>query len=112
MRVFTSNLSDINRIQIGRKIYFLKHNDRQTMALFSECPHRGGPLHYGKTSDDDNSIICPWHENKLKICTLTRQSLCMVRVMDELKFLIPEEIQVTTWKEFPIMDYSTEKEHE
>ena len=112
MRVFTSNLSEMNRIQIGEKLYFLKHNDRQTLALFSECPHRGGPLHYGTQSDNGNSIVCPWHENKLKICNLTRQSLCTVRVMDKLKFLIPEEMQVTVWKELPLTDYSEEKENE
>ena len=108
MRVFTSSLSEMNRIQIGEKLYFLKHNDRQTLALFSECPHRGGPLHYGKQSDNGSSIVCPWHENKLKICNLTRQSLCIVRVMDELKFLIPEKAQVTVWKELPLREQQGE----
>jgi hypothetical protein len=108
MKVFVSNLNEINRIQIGEKLYFLKGSERQTLALPAECPHRGGPLQYGKQCDNGNSIVCPWHEKKLKVCNLAKQSLCMVRVMDELNFVVPKEVQVTTWKEAPIMDYSKE----
>lgn len=109
MKVFVSNLKQINRIQIGEKLYFLKSSDRQTLLLSAECPHRGGPLQFGKISDNGNSIVCPWHENKFKVCNLANRSLCIVRVRDELRFLVSEEVQVATWKEFPLMDYDKEK---
>lgn len=83
------------------KNLFLKHTNCRTILLPAECPHRGGPLQYGEQVDNGDSIICPWHENKLKVCNLAKQSLCIVRVKNELKFVIPEEVQVTTWKERP-----------
>ena len=96
MRLIISNIKEMNRLQIGERFYFLKQSDLQTLVLPAECPHRGGPLQYGKQSNDGTSIVCPWHESKLKVCNLAKQSLCVVRVMDELKFLIPEKVQVTT----------------
>lgn len=112
MKVFASNLNEIDRIQIDEKLYFLKLRERQTLALPAECPHRGGPLQYGKQADNGNSIVCPWHENELKVCNLAKRSLCMVRVTDELKFVVPEQARVTTWKEVPLIDYSQENGHE
>jgi nitrite reductase (NADH) small subunit len=112
MRVLSSKLSDTNRIQLNEKGYFIMHSEHQTLALESSCPHRGGPLQYGEQIENSSLIVCPWHENKLKVCNLKRQSLCVVRIMDELNFLVPDKAQVMVWKETPRRSHSEESRNE
>jgi nitrite reductase (NADH) small subunit len=108
MRIFILDLNEINQIKVGENHFFIKRDDLQTLAIPAKCPHRGGPLQYGKQSDDNKFIVCPWHENKLKVCHLTRQSLCTVKVMDKLKFLVPKEIQINIWKEESFINFGKE----
>lgn len=40
---------------------------RQYSALWSRCPHAGGPLDDGFVKDD--VVVCPWHSSMFRITT-------------------------------------------
>lgn len=42
----------------GKDIALFKHNGK-VRALFSICPHQGGPLDEGGITD--GMVTCPWH---------------------------------------------------
>jgi len=44
----------------GRKIALCRVGD-EVFAMQDACPHRGGPLSYGRVSQQRLELICPWH---------------------------------------------------
>jgi nitrite reductase (NADH) small subunit len=44
----------------GRKIALCRVG-QEVFAMQDACPHRGGPLSFGKVSGKRLELICPWH---------------------------------------------------
>ena len=44
----------------GRKIALCRIGD-EVFAMRDACPHKGGPLSFGRVSEKRLELICPWH---------------------------------------------------
>lgn len=49
----------IERVNLRGHYICLSKVEGQVFAFDSECPHKGGPLHYGQL--EGRGIRCPWH---------------------------------------------------
>lgn len=72
--------------------YFFIHFEGKCFAIRDKCPHRNGPLSLGKICETSQSIVCPWHENKIKIKALIIKSLSGVKVCDSIYLLSETKI--------------------
>jgi hypothetical protein len=57
-------------------------------VLPASCPHRGGPLHLGKTDAAGRRLVCPWHERGTSLSRLRRQ-VPAVRSGDRVTAVLP-----------------------
>jgi nitrite reductase/ring-hydroxylating ferredoxin subunit len=72
MKAITLNIANANYVAVDDKTYFLNRRHNATQLLPTTCPHRGGPLHMGEITLDGKTVVCPWHDNKYKICNLEK----------------------------------------
>lgn len=93
MKTISLNMEQAHYVAVDEKTYFLKRQAYATQLLPTACPHRGGPLHMGELSDDQQSVICPWHDNAYKVCNLEKKSLPTVRVRDRLSTVVGDAVR-------------------
>lgn len=69
---------------ISKKIpYFIfKYTDEKYYLIHSNCPHRGGPLHLGCLSNENQMtyLSCPWHKNKFKLEHLLKKAFFLKKI--------------------------------
>lgn len=63
---------DLPPIRRDGEEYFLLGVDDQLFLVRNACPHRGGPLKFGRV-DEQNRIVCPMHGNAFPVETLLAQ---------------------------------------
>ncbi len=58
-------------VEINGKAVALFKSEGQVYAIYSTCPHQGGPLDEGGITD--GKVMCPWHgwefDVKTGVCT-------------------------------------------
>jgi nitrite reductase/ring-hydroxylating ferredoxin subunit len=111
MKIVIHPVNAFNMLSVSDKTYFVNQTAYATQILPTTCPHRQGPLHFGKLSDDGVVIVCPWHENKIQVCNLEKKALPSVRTGDTLHVVTPEEATIRMWREYLPIE-SRERSHE
>ncbi|WP_411185089.1 Rieske 2Fe-2S domain-containing protein [Photobacterium rosenbergii] len=101
MSVISFKLDEANRISSDTGGYFVKYTkqDNKYWVLPSECPHRSGPLHLGKQCRQTGAIVCPWHENRISMRCLKRNSMPVVVNRDTINIVFSDDSH-KVWKEF------------
>ena len=53
--------------------------DGSVYLLPAGCPHRGGPLRLGTIDTEGQAVLCPWHDNPVKIRWLRNRALPLIQ---------------------------------
>lgn len=60
----------------GKYIQMQRDENGQIKFKDMTCQHRGGPLTHG--TEDNESVICPWHGKKTKKCRILYLNIAFV----------------------------------
>ena len=60
---------DLPSIRRDGEDYFLLGVDNALYLVRNACPHRGGPLKFGRLTDDE-TIVCPMHHQAVPVDAL------------------------------------------
>lgn len=71
--------SDLPPIHRDGKEYFILSYRGGLYLVANKCPHRGGPLKWGKLVNEDE-IVCPHHAGRFSLGDLIAQksSICLL----------------------------------
>lgn len=99
MKTLSFNKNAFNRARAGKTEYFATEVNGSYALVPSQCPHRGGPLHLGRTSKCQAKLVCPWHDNAYPISRLNAKGLPLVRTGATIHLVVPNDDTVL-WKEY------------
>jgi nitrite reductase (NADH) small subunit len=72
----TFSIDDCNLLRVADQIFFVRTIGGQLHLLPSRCPHRGGPLRFGRV--EDGNIVCPWHGTRVHFSHCVKKALPIV----------------------------------
>jgi hypothetical protein len=79
MLVMTFDPSLYNYVVVGERSYFLlRLPDGSNLMVNDRCSHRGGPLHLGHWDDDEQCLVCPWHQTKYRESALKKRAVPLI----------------------------------
>jgi hypothetical protein len=81
MAVLTFDPSRVNFIEVegGGGWFLTVLGDGAAHLLPTRCPHRGGPLHLGTIDPKGEAVLCPWHDNPVRVRWLQKNALPLIR---------------------------------
>ena len=66
--------------------WILEHEGKM-YVVSGLCPHKKGPLYYGKYFDF--LVVCPWHSTKVSCKTLIRNAYPSIFVGEQVTTIVP-----------------------
>ncbi len=98
MKVIHLSLDSFNSLAVGATKYFLFQNGAKLVIAPSQCPHRGGPLHFGRRTACATKLVCPWHNNTYAIQLMERRALPAIRHGNHIAIVTGNE-DIRVWNE-------------
>jgi len=98
MKVIHLPLDSFNSLAVGETKYFLLQNGAKLVLAPSQCPHRGGPLHFGRRTTCAAKLVCPWHNNAYAIQSMERRALPAIRHGNYIA-IVTENEDIRVWSE-------------
>ena len=99
MAVLKFDPTQVNFIEVeGEGGWFLAVvDDGVAHMLPSRCRHRGGPLHLGTIDPNGDAVLCPWHDNPVRMRWLRNRALPLIRRQGDLWTAIVPDSARTPW---------------
>lgn len=98
MKVINIDINESNMVKINDEKYFIYSDEKKSKLLPTMCPHRGGPLHYGKINKEGR-IVCPWHNNTYTKCRLEKKTIPTISINGAISAIVEKTAFVETWFE-------------